>query len=158
MLEQMLIISAVVSEPETPSQGCFPSPCGPYSICELEGPRPVCSCQKGYFGRPPNCHPECLVNGECPPNQACIRQQCKDPCQGTCGINALCNANNHQAICYCPTGYAGDPFETCTKIPGKCLNIHSFFTGLPIPKILNVSKLSLNGISQWLNSSSMTSI
>ena len=111
--------SAVVTEPEQPTQSCFPSPCGPFSVCELEGPRVVCSCQKGYFGRPPNCHPECLVNGECPPNKACIRQTCLDPCQGTCGVNAVCNAINHQAICSCPPGYTGDPFETCSKIPGK---------------------------------------
>lgn len=114
-----MIISAVVIEPDQPTQSCFPSPCGPYSVCELEGPRVVCSCQKGYFGKPPNCHPECLVNGECPPNKACIREKCLDPCQGTCGVNAVCNAINHQAICSCPPGYTGDPFETCSKIPGK---------------------------------------
>ena len=128
-----------MTEPELPTQSCYPSPCGPYSVCELEGPRVVCSCQKGYFGRPPNCHPECLVNGECPPNQACIREKCLDPCQGTCGINALCTAVNHQAICSCPPGYTGDPFETCSKIPGRSMHINIFFImfsfrGLPILK------------------------
>ena len=132
----------VVTEPELPTQSCYPSPCGPYSVCELEGPRVVCSCQKGYFGRPPNCHPECLVNGECPPSQACIREKCLDPCQGTCGINALCTAVNHQAICSCPPGYTGDPFETCSKIPGRSMNIsfdliNLFFRGLPILKCVN---------------------
>ncbi len=110
-----------MTEPELPIQTCNPNPCGPYSVCELNGPRVVCSCQKGYFGRPPNCHPECLLNSECAPNLACIKQKCQDPCIGVCGINAVCNAVGHQAICSCPPGYSGYPFESCNKIPGTIL-------------------------------------
>ena len=108
-----MIISAVVIEPDQPTQSCFPSPCGPYSVCELEGPRVVCSCQKGYFGKPPNCHPECLVNGECPPNKACIREKCLDPCQGTCGVNAVCQNRNNAAACTCLPELFGDPYIEC---------------------------------------------
>ena len=51
--------------PQPPVDKCKPNPCGPYSICTVLGPRPVCECQAGYFGKPPNCQPECLKNSDC---------------------------------------------------------------------------------------------
>ena len=96
---------------------CTPDPCGPYSECRPEGPRPVCSCLKGYFGGPPNCRPECLLSSECPLTMACVQQKCVDPCPGTCGANAECKVVNHNPICSCPRGYSGDPFYSCNKEP-----------------------------------------
>lgn len=92
---------------------CSPSPCGPYSQCVVHGNSPSCSCLSTYTGTPPNCRPECLVHAECPSNMACIREKCRDPCPGSCGIESQCNVINHVPICSCPIGYTGDPFVSC---------------------------------------------
>ena len=105
--------------PPAPPGSCYPNPCGPYSICTVVGPRPVCECQPGYFGKPPNCQPECLKNSDCTLEKACINQKCQDPCPGVCGGNALCQVVGHNPICSCPPGYTGDPFNYCKKIPGR---------------------------------------
>ena len=107
--------------PILPPSSCYPNPCGPYSICDLVGPRVVCNCKAGYIGGPPNCRPECVINAECPSNQACIAGICGDPCINSCGINANCQTINHNPICSCTVGYTGNPFENCYKIPGKSL-------------------------------------
>lgn len=49
---------------------------------------PACSCLENYIGPAPNCRPECVLSSECPSQQACIQQQCKDPCPGSCGFEA----------------------------------------------------------------------
>lgn len=41
--------------------------------------------------------------------------KCKDPCPGTCGLNARCRVVNHNAICSCNPGFVGDPFVRCLK-------------------------------------------
>lgn len=48
--------------------------------------------------------------------QACINQKCRDPCPGTCGLNAKCQVVNHNPICSCPTFYTGDPFTRCFEM------------------------------------------
>lgn len=100
---------------DEPKDPCKPSPCGPYSICRNVHGHAVCSCVQNYIGAPPNCRPECIVSSECAPNKACINQKCKDPCPGTCGINARCQVVNHNPVCSCEIGYTGDPFISCTK-------------------------------------------
>lgn len=119
---------------EPPVQGdtCQPSPCGPYSNCRVIDNHAVCSCQPNYIGSPPSCRPECVVSTDCSPNMACINQRCKDPCIGTCGVNADCRVINHNPVCICAIGYSGDPFFGCVK-EGKsqvylnhCLNIFVF--------------------------------
>jgi len=45
--------------------------------------------------------------------------KCKDPCPGTCGLNAQCNVVSHSPQCYCYPGYIGDPFTQCTIQQGK---------------------------------------
>lgn len=96
---------------------CVPSPCGPNSNCHSNGETPSCSCLANFKGSPPNCRPECSNNFECPNGLACIRQKCKDPCPGSCGINAQCFTVNHVAICTCLEGYTGDPFANCVLKP-----------------------------------------
>lgn len=64
---------------------CHPSPCGPNSQCREINGQGVCSCVRGYIGSPPSCRPECVINSECPLNEACINQKCVDPCPGSCG-------------------------------------------------------------------------
>ncbi len=80
------------------SGSCYPNPCGPHSICEVVGPRVVCKCKPGFFGKPNQCHPECLVSEECRPNQACIRQKCEEPCIDVCGEEWRINEMTFAAI------------------------------------------------------------
>ena len=99
------------------SQPCLPSPCGPNSECRVVNGGPSCQCLPTYMGSPPNCRPECTMNSDCPPNQACMRERCRDPCPGSCGMNAQCTILNHVPICACFDGYTGDPFSSCTPAP-----------------------------------------
>lgn len=92
---------------------CSPSPCGPNSQCREVNGQAVCSCVPNFIGTPPNCRPECVISAECPQNQACTNQKCRDPCPGTCGIGALCQVVNHNPICSCPPSFTGDPFTRC---------------------------------------------
>jgi len=92
---------------------CVPSPCGLYSECRDIGGVPSCSCLSQYFGSPPNCRPECVINNDCRSNLACIREKCQDPCPGSCGIDAYCNVINHTPNCVCREGFIGDPFTSC---------------------------------------------
>lgn len=109
----MSIFSLAVKE-EIPQNPCQPSPCGTYGICREINNHAICSCKENYFGSPPNCRPECIVSADCMPNLACLHQKCKDPCPGTCGINAKCLVVNHNPICSCNPGYIGDPFVRCS--------------------------------------------
>lgn len=98
---------------------CMRSPCGPYSQCRAVNNHATCSCLPGYFGRPPNCHPECISNSDCPLDKSCINQICSNPCPGVCGYNARCNVINHNPICSCNAGYTGDPFIRCVEDRSK---------------------------------------
>jgi hypothetical protein len=66
-----------------------------------------------FIGIPPNCKPECISNNECSNHLACINNKCKDPCQGSCGVNSECRVVSHTPMCICPNGYTGDPFSQC---------------------------------------------
>lgn len=97
---------------------CSPSPCGPNSQCRDANNQAICTCLPTFFGYPPNCRPECTINSDCSMNTACLNQRCRDPCPGTCGINAECQVINHNAICSCPLHLSGDPFSKCSY-PGE---------------------------------------
>lgn len=114
----LIRLSSVIFE-EPRGNPCLPSPCGPYSNCRIRNDRPVCSCDAGYLGVPPNCRPECMVNSDCPLDKACYNQKCTDPCPGTCGINALCKVVLHSPICSCQAEFVGDPFTRCTPQESK---------------------------------------
>lgn len=103
--------------PKPPSDACLPSPCGPNSQCRNINGRAVCSCLPEFIGRAPNCRPECTINTECPGNLACIREKCRDPCQGSCGSNSNCRVVQHSPVCQCNIGFTGDPFVGCTQQP-----------------------------------------
>ena len=109
-------IEPVIQEPIDP---CSPSPCGPYSDCTVRnGNVAGCTCKAGYVGVPPNCRPECLVNPDCPSNQACIQEKCRNPCAGACASTANCQVISHRATCSCPPRTQGDPYKAgCTPIP-----------------------------------------
>lgn len=96
-----------------PVDPCQPSPCGPYSKCVNRNGAAICSCLVNYYGSPPNCRPECVVDSECSFDKNCVNMKCRDPCPGTCGINSRCQVVNHSPICSCDVGYTGDPFIRC---------------------------------------------
>jgi len=92
---------------------CSPSPCGPNSICRELNEQAVCTCAPEFLGSPPLCRPECTLSSDCRQNEACANQKCRDPCPGTCGIQARCMVVNHNPVCSCPESYTGDPFIRC---------------------------------------------
>ena len=58
----------------------------------------------------------CKSDLECPLTDKCINRNCVDACSLTqCGIDALCESRDHNARCYCPPRYRGDPYVACTK-------------------------------------------
>jgi hypothetical protein len=64
----------------------------------------------------------CKSDSECPLTQACINRECVDPCPlERCGVNALCSAKNHRAVCSCPAGYRPDPDPYIRCKPFECL-------------------------------------
>lgn len=106
-----------IVEPTPPSiNPCEPSPCGPNSICKIIKDSPSCSCLPEFIGTPPNCRPECISNSDCANDLACINQKCRDPCPGSCGLNAECRVISHTPNCACLSGFTGDPFLQCNAI------------------------------------------
>lgn len=98
-----------------PVYKCSATPCGTNAVCDDS----VCICLPGYYGDPYfGCKPECVLNSDCSRNRACIRNKCKDPCEGTCGSEALCEVVNHIPMCSCPAGSTGDPFHICIQLKG----------------------------------------
>jgi len=93
---------------------CDKNPCGPYSVCRSYDKQPVCSCQAGYMGLPPNCRPECTLNADCNRTKVCVNNRCTNPCPGSCAPQALCSVVNHRPLCMCPEGFTGDPFKICS--------------------------------------------
>ncbi|XP_069186820.1 adhesive plaque matrix protein 2 isoform X1 [Procambarus clarkii] len=88
--------------------------CGENAICDVRNHQAVCSCPEYYQGDPyTRCFAECLNHDECPDHQACHNLKCANPCTGACGTGADCKVVKHQAICSCPKGYTGHPFEHC---------------------------------------------
>lgn len=92
---------------------CVPTPCGQNSECRDVNGQASCACLATFIGSPPNCRPECVINPDCPSNEACLQSKCRDPCPGSCGISAECSVVNHTPMCTCPEGYMGDPFTRC---------------------------------------------
>lgn len=52
---------------------------------------------------------------ECPGNRVCLKHKCVDPCPGLCGINGVCQTENHVPSCKCSEDYFGDPYIECKK-------------------------------------------
>lgn len=89
--------------------------CGQFAECNRDRPgKDVCQCISGYIGQPPLCRPQCLRNADCSKDQACILDKCQNPCQGACGIDAICTVLNHVPRCKCPLEFNdGDPYKQC---------------------------------------------
>ncbi|CAL4123349.1 unnamed protein product [Meganyctiphanes norvegica] len=104
------------------SNPCIPSPCGPNTWCEVS-PRhdnvAQCRCLDGFFPDEHTirgCKPQCSRDDECPNDYRCQRTKCVRVCgPGACGINAICDADDHQSKCSCQRGYIGDPYRFCRR-------------------------------------------
>lgn len=134
-----------------PSDPCSPSPCGPFSQCRGLRGIPSCTCLSGYIGAPPQCRPECTINADCPSDTACINQKCKDPCPGSCGLNAQCFIKNHTPICTCIENYAGDAFTEC-KLLGNICSTHAdlIFTWNKISVLKSLKLDDIKSLTQLL--------
>lgn len=104
-----------VTREEPITDPCQPSPCGSNAQCRTVNGVAVCSCLPSYIGSPPSCRPECVLNADCSLDKSCVSHKCRDPCPGTCGINARCRVVNHSPICICNKGFRGDPFIRCVE-------------------------------------------
>lgn len=124
--EQCYCRSGYVGNPyngcdEPPRSICQPNPCGPNAEC-LVSPdgKSMCVCPDGLGGDPTSlqgCHGyECQVDDECTNTKACIGFKCQDPCPGSCGRNAFCKVEKHHPVCFCNSGFSGNPLTACNKI------------------------------------------
>ena len=60
--------------------------------------------------------PECSVDAECGFTEKCQSGTCIPACKLiSCGKNAQCTAQAHNARCECLPGYQGDPYSECRK-------------------------------------------
>lgn len=101
--------------PIIPADLCNPSPCGPNAKCS----NGTCTCLSDFQGNPYlECRPECVLNSDCPRDQACSRNKCINPCMGACAANALCNVINHIPMCSCPGNMTGNAFSQCIPVKG----------------------------------------
>ena len=122
----MVHLTAPPSLEPTAVRPCQPNPCGQNAECKPVGLDSECKCLLGYFGNPyDSCRPECTSDQHCPFYLACVNEKCVNPCPGTCGINAECQVVNHAPVCYCKSGYSGDPYQSCRIEP--CKHHTSFF-------------------------------
>ena len=112
------ILSLVEPTAEEPSRPCKSSPCGTNALCNEQNNAFSCVCPTNYVGDPySSCRPECVLNTDCSREKSCLRNQCVDPCPGTCGINSECRVSNHIPVCSCIESHSGDPYASCRPIP-----------------------------------------
>lgn len=92
--------------------------CGPNALCVVNNHAANCECPPGIYAGDPNdvisgCRTvPCVYNIDCPPAQLCNRltHTCYDACdENACGMNAVCIADDHRAVCQCPPGLRPNP-------------------------------------------------
>lgn len=120
------------------AQPCQPSPCGANAQCLERNGVGACQCLPEYFGNPyEGCRPECILNSDCPGNRACQQNKCRDPCPGTCALNADCTTLNHVPRCECLQGFSGDPYRICQRLEKRKKNATN---PNPLPSFLMIIK------------------
>jgi len=83
--------------------------CGTNAECRVDDHQPICSCPKGYTGRPfESCRP--FTRADVCSNNPCGREAMCEPGEDVGG--------KLRAVCYCPTGYLGNAKVECIK--GDC--------------------------------------
>lgn len=105
--------------------------CGPNALCIVNNHVARCECPPGLYAgdaydKSKGCQTvPCVYNIDCPPTQLCNRltHTCYDVCdENSCGLNAVCIADDHRATCQCPPGFKANPLpdiecvssEVCT--------------------------------------------
>lgn len=127
---------------------CEPSPCGFGAICRENNGVGSCTCPPDYLGDPyEECRPECTQNSDCLTRMACVALKCKDPCPGTCGVNAQCQSVNHLPMCTCILGYTGNPFIYCSLITETCKPHFHIFYNFNLKNFLLIAALTFRKIS-----------
>jgi len=119
----------------------------------------VCPTEYGYKLDPtgncvPTLVPECESDDDCPDHRYCnvATKTCDDPCQTKrCGINALCNATRHQAVCQCIFDYTGDPEVLCnttshlrTDFPRPDMVVSCLSDGVQVE--IHITEKGFNGV------------
>ncbi|KAK0169400.1 hypothetical protein PV327_011599 [Microctonus hyperodae] len=61
----------------------------------------------------------CENSTSCRMSEKCILELCRNPCPGSCGINAICTVLEHEPKCRCPKCYEGDALVKCESYQGK---------------------------------------
>ncbi len=107
-----------------PPSPCVPNPCGPGAQCTVSPDgKSMCRCPDGMGGDPTGpagCHGyECVVDDNCADHQACMGYRCRDPCPGSCGVNANCRVEKHHPVCTCEPNFTGNPVIRCFPIPPR---------------------------------------
>lgn len=108
---------------------CDEVKCGPHAICITNNHNAQCQCPPGPFAGDPydktnGCRSvPCVYNIDCPATQLCNRltHTCYDVCdEESCGENAVCIADDHRAVCQCPSGYRPNPLPEveCIALDG----------------------------------------
>jgi len=101
---------------------CAYGACGDNAHCEVRNNVVDCKCPQFFRGNPQiSCTVECTSHDDCDSNEACIELQCGNPCTDACGTGADCNVRNHRAICSCPKGFTGHPYESCRRFTDQDL-------------------------------------
>ena len=104
------------SDCQTRDQIC--SVCGRNTKCELnEDAEAICKCKPNFKG-------ELLLvkfGGDCTEDRdSSPPSTTEDPCEpNPCGVNAQCRSRNGVAVCLCPSGFKGDPLNSCQEVDGS---------------------------------------
>jgi len=139
VIKHYILESSTVAIEYEPVAPCSPSPCGANAVCRERNGAGACTCLEQYFGDPyVGCRPECVMNEDCPYDRACAGNKCRDPCPGTCGLNADCRVMHHNPVCMCRPGYTGDPLGACRPVPSKLAFICLYFLGIESGSVLHV--------------------
>lgn len=107
----------------------YHNPCAPRAECRAQNHLAVCRCPVDFLGNPyvdcrPPPQPICQLDTDCPGRQACINEQCVDPCVvlEPCQRPAICEVTPTSPVrtmlCICPDGYVSRGKGGCKPTPG----------------------------------------
>ena len=106
----------------------FDNPCAPKAECINRDHQTLCRCPPGTYGDPnqqcfPIPQPDCVSDGDCASQHACLDEKCVNPCQvlEPCHKNAECSVIDtipvRTMICTCPDGMVPEEGGECKHVP-----------------------------------------